>query len=483
MKATKVVSVFVRLLLAAAALAVLGAGLLAAPRVSAAVGDTDDDGIPNAQDNCTAIANADQSDDVSSWIISSSHNSMLYTPQNTWYAPQATSLIYVGDKLQVVGKNYSWSGTSLQVLTFDPKEGEVRVVVPGLSDGRGDKCSPDLGGDFDGIPNSADNCPLVYNPYQENTWGSGLGDVCETAVRPAQVYQASATLYALNDYLGQDETFRESDALLAGNIIGDNKASSIKVGAHTVAILYTRPSYQSATYSSGTYGGSSDTILGDDITLSNNTVGEDTVSSIQLYSTAAITAKLIDSFFIRNNWPADTVKALDATSRDFVHSIQFWSTKLGFVGDITEAQLVALVKQGSGGVVDRQHSGAPQITGLKVAYNGNYSFTVTVVKLDGSTGETSNFFYQGAAFSGIAAAVAATPTSAATAAATAAKITATAVPAATTGLAAGRLYTVIKGDSLVKIAARYGTTAAAIATANKLKDPARISIGQKLTIP
>ncbi|RLT43722.1 MAG: LysM peptidoglycan-binding domain-containing protein [Chloroflexi bacterium] len=340
-----------------------------------------------------------------------------------------------------------------------------------------------MGGDFDGIPNSADNCPLIYNPYQENTWGTGLGDVCETAVRPAQVYQASATLYALNDYLGQDETFRESDPLLAGNIIGDNKASSLKVGPHTVAILYTRPSYQSATYSSGTYGGSSDTILGDDITLSNNTVGEDTVSSIRLYSTAAITAKLIDSFFIRNNWPADTVKALDATSRDFVHSIQFWSTTLGFVGDITEAQLVALVKQGSGSVLDRQHSGAPQITGLKIVYNGNYSFTVTVVKLDGATGETSSFYYQGAAFSGIASAVAATPTSAATTAATATKITATAVPAATTGLAAGRVYTVIKGDNLVKIAARYGTTAAAIATANKLKDPARISIGQKLTIP
>ena len=483
MKTTKVVSVFVRLLLAAAAFAVLGASVLSAPRVRAAVGDTDDDGIPDAQDNCTAIANADQSDDVSAWIISSSHNSMLYTPQNTWYAPQATSLIYVGDKLQVVGKNYSWSGTSLQVLTFDPKEGEVRVVVPGHSDGRGDKCSPDLGGDFDGIPNSADNCPLIYNPYQENTWGTGLGDVCETAVRPAQVYQASATLYALNDYLGQDETFRESDPLLAGNIIGDNKASSLKVGPHTVAILYTRPSYQGATYSSGTYGGSSDTILGDDITLSNNTVGEDTVSSIRLYSTAAITAKLIDSFFIRNNWPADTVKALDATSRDFVHSIQFWSTTLGFVGDITEAQLVALVKQGSGSVLDRQHSGSPQITGLKIVYNGNYSFTVTVIKLDGGTGETSSFYYQGAAFSGIASAVAATPTSAATTAATAAKITATAVPAATTGLAAGRVYTVIKGDNLVKIAARYGTTAAAIATANKLKDPARISIGQKLTIP
>ena len=101
MKATKVVSVFVRLLLAAAAFAVLGASALSAPRVSAAVGDTDDDGIPDAQDNCSTIANTDQSDDVSAWIISSSHNSTLYTPQNTWYAPQATSLIYVGDKLQV----------------------------------------------------------------------------------------------------------------------------------------------------------------------------------------------------------------------------------------------------------------------------------------------------------------------------------------------------------------------------------------------
>ena len=75
MKTTKVVSIFVRLLLAAAAFAVLGASMLSAPRVRAAVGDTDDDGIPDAQDNCTAIANADQSDDVSAWIISSSGRS------------------------------------------------------------------------------------------------------------------------------------------------------------------------------------------------------------------------------------------------------------------------------------------------------------------------------------------------------------------------------------------------------------------------
>jgi LysM repeat protein len=44
-------------------------------------------------------------------------------------------------------------------------------------------------------------------------------------------------------------------------------------------------------------------------------------------------------------------------------------------------------------------------------------------------------------------------------------------------------YTVRSGDTLVRIASQFGTTAAAIATANGITDPGRISVGQVLVIP
>jgi hypothetical protein len=50
-------------------------------------------------------------------------------------------------------------------------------------DGVGDACDPDRDGD--GVPNSSDNCPLTPNPKQADFDGDGIGDSCETGpVRP-----------------------------------------------------------------------------------------------------------------------------------------------------------------------------------------------------------------------------------------------------------------------------------------------------------
>jgi len=45
------------------------------------------------------------------------------------------------------------------------------------------------------------------------------------------------------------------------------------------------------------------------------------------------------------------------------------------------------------------------------------------------------------------------------------------------------LYTVVKGDTLIKIAHKFKTTPTAIMTANSITDPARLTIGKKLKIP
>jgi peptidoglycan endopeptidase LytE len=54
---------------------------------------------------------------------------------------------------------------------------------------------------------------------------------------------------------------------------------------------------------------------------------------------------------------------------------------------------------------------------------------------------------------------------------------------AVTAAVPGAAYTVRAGDTLSSIAARYGTTVTAIATANQLSDPNLIFPGQRLTIP
>lgn len=45
------------------------------------------------------------------------------------------------------------------------------------------------------------------------------------------------------------------------------------------------------------------------------------------------------------------------------------------------------------------------------------------------------------------------------------------------------VYTVVKGDTLIKIARKFKTTPTAIMTANNISDPSKLSIGKKLKIP
>ena len=52
----------------------------------------------------------------------------------------------------------------------------------------------------------------------------------------------------------------------------------------------------------------------------------------------------------------------------------------------------------------------------------------------------------------------------------------------TTGLK-HEFYTVVKGDTLVRIARRFGTTATALMNVNGITDPTKLSIGKKLRIP
>ncbi len=63
------------------------------------------------------------------------------------------------------------------------------------------------------------------------------------------------------------------------------------------------------------------------------------------------------------------------------------------------------------------------------------------------------------------------------------RLSLTPVPAAPAVPAGGTTYTVAKGDTLSSIAKRFGTTIKSILAANGISDPNRILVGRQLTIP
>jgi hypothetical protein len=66
-------------------------------------------------------------------------------------------------------------------LIYNPSQQDID------GDGLGDVCDPDA--DDDGIPNESDNCPLVINPDQEDEDEDGAGDVCDNCLGVYNPYQ------------------------------------------------------------------------------------------------------------------------------------------------------------------------------------------------------------------------------------------------------------------------------------------------------
>jgi len=117
--------------------------------------DTDDDGVPDFEDNCPLVYNPGQED--------FDQDSVGNVCDNCPETANTDQLDNDGDELGDVCDNCP------------------SVSNPGQEDsdgdGSGDACDPD--DDNDTIPDEEDNCPLVYNPGQENDDGDTLGNACD----------------------------------------------------------------------------------------------------------------------------------------------------------------------------------------------------------------------------------------------------------------------------------------------------------------
>lgn len=110
--------------------------------------DTDNDGIPDDQDNCPLAANADQQDTDGDGI------------------GDACDPDIDGDDIPNLADNCP------QFANPDQTDSD--------GNGIGDSCEPDGDGDGDGIKNAEDNCPLTANPDQADQDQDGIGDICDT---------------------------------------------------------------------------------------------------------------------------------------------------------------------------------------------------------------------------------------------------------------------------------------------------------------
>ncbi|MDO8528064.1 MAG: thrombospondin type 3 repeat-containing protein [Deltaproteobacteria bacterium] len=176
--------------------------------------DTDGDGVPDGEDNCSSVPNPLQEDlnnngrgdvcdgDMDGDRIPDAQDNCLTIPNVDQMDTDADGL---GDACDadIDGDGYNNSRDNcIYISNADQKDLD--------GNGVGDVCEKD--DDRDGVTNSNDNCPFVPNPLQSDNDGDGVGDVCDFDIDGEVILNPSD-----NCPLAPNATQTDSN----GNTVGD----------------------------------------------------------------------------------------------------------------------------------------------------------------------------------------------------------------------------------------------------------------------
>ncbi|MEA2004774.1 MAG: thrombospondin type 3 repeat-containing protein [Acidobacteriota bacterium] len=79
---------------------------------------------------------------------------------------------------------------------------------------------PEKDSDGDGIPDSKDNCPYVYNPDQKDSDGDGIGDVCDPIPKPPEPPKPPLPKAEVVMYWDREHSFTKNEYSLANWLKG-----------------------------------------------------------------------------------------------------------------------------------------------------------------------------------------------------------------------------------------------------------------------
>ncbi len=80
---------------------------------------------------------------------------------------------------------------------------------------------PEKDSDGDGIPDSKDNCPYVYNPDQKDSDGDGIGDACDDIPKPPKPPKPPLPQAKVVWYWDREHSFTEDEHSLANWLKGE----------------------------------------------------------------------------------------------------------------------------------------------------------------------------------------------------------------------------------------------------------------------
>lgn len=149
----------------------------------ACANDWDNDTVNNDTDNCYAVANTDQADldgDGAGDACDMDRDGDGYTDAFE------TTLGTDPAKWDTDGDNVSDFNdcAKLDATKAVSPDCDLVTVIDNLPDNPGPGPNPDVSDpgrddDGDGVNNGTDNCPIIFNPGQQDGDGDGIGDLCD----------------------------------------------------------------------------------------------------------------------------------------------------------------------------------------------------------------------------------------------------------------------------------------------------------------